>query len=83
MRAVYKQVLGNAQLMECDRLTSAESLLRNGDITVKGFVNLVAKSELYRSLFLESSSPYGLIELNYKHLLGRAPIGDFRTGYHL
>ncbi|MEG3849616.1 phycobilisome rod-core linker polypeptide [Microcoleus sp. herbarium13] len=83
IRAVYKQVLGNAHLMECDRLTSAESLLRNGDITVKGFVNLVAKSELYRSRFFESSSPYRFIELNSKHLLGRAPADQSEISAHV
>ncbi|MGK7937210.1 MAG: phycobilisome rod-core linker polypeptide, partial [Xenococcaceae cyanobacterium] len=64
IRAVYKQVLGNAHLLEDDRLSSAESLLRNGDITVRGFVRLVAQSELYQSQFFETSSQYRFIELN-------------------
>jgi hypothetical protein len=38
IRAVYRQVLGNVHLMESQYLTSAESLLRNGDITVREFV---------------------------------------------
>jgi len=38
IRAAYRQVLGNAHLMESQRLTSAESLLRNGDITGRDFV---------------------------------------------
>jgi len=38
IRAAYRQVLGNPHLMESQRLTSAESLLRNGDITVRNFV---------------------------------------------
>jgi hypothetical protein len=33
IRAGYRQVLGNAHLMESQRLTSAASLLRNSDIT--------------------------------------------------
>ncbi len=72
-RAVYKQVLGNEHLMECDRLDSAEALLRDGDITVRGFVCLVAKSEQYQKLFFVSSSQNRFIELNCKHLLGRPP----------
>lgn len=83
IRAVYKQVLGNGHLMECDRLTSAESLLRNGDISVREFVNLVAKSDLYRSLFFESSSQYRFIELNCKHLLGRAPLDQAEISAHV
>ncbi|MEA5465413.1 phycobilisome rod-core linker polypeptide [Leptothoe sp. PORK10 BA2] len=87
IRAVYKQVLGNQHVMESQRLTSAESLLRDGDITVRGFVRAVAQSELYRSLFFESSSAYRFIELNFKHLLGRAPqdqteIADHVTRYN-
>ncbi|MDY6786283.1 MAG: phycobilisome rod-core linker polypeptide [Cyanobacteriota bacterium] len=73
IRAVYRQVLGNVHVMDSQRLTSAESQLRNGDITVRGFVRAVAQSDLYRSLFFEPSSPYCFVELNFKHLLGRAP----------
>jgi phycoerythrin-associated linker protein len=82
IRAVYKQVLGNHHLMESDRLTSAESLLRNGDISVRQFVNIVAKSSLYRSLFFESSSCYRFIELNFKHLLGRSPQDQTEISEH-
>ena len=83
IRAVYKQVLGNQHVMETQRLTSAESLLRDGDITVRGFVRAVAQSELYRSLFFESSSAYRFIELNFKHLLGRAPQDQTEIANHV
>lgn len=83
IRAVYKQVLGNAHLMESERLNSAESSLRNGDITVRGFVRMVAQSELYQSLFFSSSSPYRFIELNCKHLLGRAPLDQAEISRHV
>ena len=81
--AVYRQVLGNAHVMESERLTSAESLLRNGDITVRNFVRAVAQSELYQSLFFNSSSPYRFIELNCKHLLGRAPKDQSEISEHV
>ena len=83
IRAVYKQVLGNLHLMESQRLTSAESLLRDGDITVKGFVRAVAQSDLYRSLFFENASPYRFVELNFKHLLGRAPQDQAEISEHV
>lgn len=83
IRAVYRQVLGNAHVMESQRLSSAESFLRNGDITVRGFVRAVAQSDLYRSLFFESSSPYRFIELNFKHLLGRAPVAQSEISEHV
>lgn len=83
IRAVYKQVLGNQHLMESETLSSAESLLRNGDITVRQFVNVVAKSELYKSLFFNSSSQYRFIELNFKHLLGRPPQDQSEISEHV
>jgi hypothetical protein len=83
IRAVYRQVFGNAHLLECDRQTSAESLLRDGDITVRGFVRMVAQSELYRSLFFDSSSQYRFIELNCKHFLGRAPLNQADISAHV
>lgn len=83
IRAVYRQVLGNAHVMDSQRLTSAESQLRNGDITVREFVRQVAQSELYRSLFFETSSPYRFVELNFKHLLGRAPQDQAEVSEHV
>ncbi|NEP53908.1 MAG: photosystem I reaction center subunit XII, partial [Moorea sp. SIO3C2] len=83
IRAVYKQVLGNQHLLESDRLTSAEAMLRNGDISVRGFVRMVAKSDLYKSLFFDSASQYRFIELNYKHFLGRAPQEQAEIAEHV
>lgn len=83
IRAVYTQVLGNQHVMDSERLTSAESLLRDGSVTVRGFVRLVAQSDLYRGLFFESSSPYRFVELNCRHLLGRAPSGQSEISQHV
>ena len=75
IKAVYKQVLGNAYVMESERLSVPESQLKNGDISVREFVRQVANSDLYRSRFFDSCPRYRAIELNFKHLLGRAPDG--------
>lgn len=83
IRAVYKQVLGNQHLMESERLSSAESMLRNGDISVRGFVSIVAKSDLYQRLFFESASQYRFIEVNCKHFLGRAPQDQAEISEHV
>lgn len=83
IRAVYKQVLGNAHVMESERLTASESKLRDGEITVRGFVRAVAYSDLYRSLFFENSYAYRSIELNFKHLLGRAPQDQTEIAEHV
>ena len=81
--ATYKQVLGNDYLMKSERLISAESLLRDGNITVREFVRAVAKSELYKSKFFYNNFQTRFIELNYKHLLGRAPYDESEVVYHL
>lgn len=83
IRAVYRQLLGNDYLMKSERLTSAESLLCDGNITVREFVRCVAKSELYKSKFFYNSFQTRAIELNYKHLLGRAPYDESEVVYHL
>ncbi|MBD2576146.1 phycobilisome linker polypeptide [Oscillatoria sp. FACHB-1406] len=82
IRAVYRQVLGNDHLMAGERLTSAESLLRNGSISVKDFVRAVAQSEVYRNKFFHTLPQNRFIELNYKHLLGRAIYDQSEVAYH-
>ncbi len=74
IRAVYRQVLGNAYVMESERLTVAESQFKSGDLSVREFVRAVAKSDLYCSRFFTSCARYRAIELNFRHLLGRPPL---------
>ncbi len=83
IRAVYRQVLGNDYIMQSERLKSAESLLCNGSISVREFVRAVAKSDLYKNKFLYNNFQTRVIELNYKHLLGRAPYDESEVIYHL
>jgi phycocyanin-associated rod linker protein len=81
--AAYRQVFGNDRLMQCERLTSAESLLRRGDITVRDFIRALAQSEAYRNRFFYSIPQVRAIELNYKHLLGRAPDDQSEIAAHV
>jgi phycocyanin-associated rod linker protein len=83
IRAVYRQVLGNDYVMAAERLKGAESLLANGTTTVREFVRQVAKSELYKAKFFYNSFQSRTIELNIKHLLGRAPYEESEIIYHL
>jgi phycocyanin-associated rod linker protein len=83
IRAVYRQVLGNDYVMESERLKGAESLLRNGSINVREFVRTVAKSELYKGKFFYNNFQTRVIELNYKHLLGRPPYDESEVVFHL
>jgi phycocyanin-associated rod linker protein len=83
INAVYRQVLGNDYLMTSERLISLESLLRNGQLSVRDFVRAVAKSELYKTKFLYPHFQTRVIELNIKHLLGRAPYDESEVVEHL
>lgn len=83
IRATYRQLLGNDYLMKSERLKGSESLLRDGSLTVREFVRAVAKSELYKTKFFYNSFQTRTIELNYKHLLGRAIYDESEVVYHL
>jgi phycoerythrin-associated linker protein len=83
IRAVYKQVLGNPHVMESERLIAAESQLCNGNISIREFVRAVAKSDFYRSRYFEACAPYRFVELNFKHLLGRAPLDQAELSAHI
>jgi phycoerythrin-associated linker protein len=65
IKAVYRQVLGNAYVMESERLTVAESQFKMGQSSVREFVRAVAKSDLYQSRFFTSCARYRAIELNF------------------
>ncbi len=82
VRAVYRQVLGFQYVMESERLAGAESLFNNGYLSVRELVRTVAKSGLYREKFFENCNPYHFIELNHKHLLGRAPQSKAEMLHH-
>ena len=74
IKAVYRQVLGNAYVMESERLSVPESQFKRGELSVREFVRAVAKSDLYCSRFFTSCARYRAIELNFRHLLGRPPL---------
>jgi len=81
--AAYRQVFGNEHLMQSERLISAESLLCTGAISLREFIRALAQSELYRQKFFYSTPQVRFIELNYKHLLGRAPYDETEITEHV
>ncbi|MEO0770402.1 MAG: phycobilisome rod-core linker polypeptide [Cyanobacteria bacterium J06649_4] len=83
IRAVYKQVLGNPHVMESERLVTAESQLCDGSISVREFVRAVAKSDFYKARYFESCAPYRFVELNFQHILGRAPESQAEVSEHI
>lgn len=82
INAIYRQVLGNAYVMESERLEVAESQFKLGEYSVREFVRAIAKSDLYRTRFFESCPRYRYTELNFRHLLGRAPNNYDEMKFH-
>lgn len=83
IRAAYRQVFGNDHLMRFERLSSAESLFLQGHIRVQDFVRALALSELYKIKFFYDTPQVRFIELNFKHLLGRAPYDEAEISEHV
>lgn len=81
---VWKQVFGNAYVMESERAEAYkyESMYRAGQITVREFVRGVALSNTYRRRFYDCCTPWRAAELNFKHLLGRAPNSKAEIAEH-
>ena len=59
--------------MDFERCSELEAQLRDGRLTVRDFVRGLAKSSFYKDRFFRSVAPQRGVELNFKHLLGRAP----------
>ena len=72
--AAYRQVLGNAHVMDHERCDALEAQFADGRLCAREFVRGLAKSELYKSRYFYKVSAYRGIELNFKHLLGRPPL---------
>lgn len=74
IEACYRQVFGRT-LYEGQRLTAAETRLENGDISVREFIRILAKSEVFRSLYWSSLYITKAIEYIHRRLLGRPTYG--------
>ncbi|WP_026104293.1 phycobilisome linker polypeptide [Anabaena sp. PCC 7108] len=81
-KATYEHVFGRERVYIGGTFANAESMLRNGQISVRQFVQTLAKSEFYKERFFYNNSQIRFIELNYKHLLGRAPYDQSEIAYH-
>ena len=83
IRTAYRQVYGNLPPTENQRETSLEVRLMNGEISVRDFVNGLAKSDFYKANFFDAVGAQRGIELNFKHLLGRAPLNQQEVQNHI
>nr|YP_009402786.1 phycobillisome linker protein [Compsopogon caeruleus]ARX96135.1 phycobillisome linker protein [Compsopogon caeruleus] len=66
-------------------LSDLESKVRNGQISMKEFIRSLGKSAIYRKQFYESFVDSRVLELAFRHFLGRGPssIEEFRTYFDI
>ncbi|WP_013325429.1 phycobilisome rod-core linker polypeptide [Gloeothece verrucosa] len=72
--AAYRQVFGRLPY-EGQRLSVPEIKLENGDITVREFIKILAKSEAFRKLYWTPYYVVKAIEYIHRRLLGRPTYG--------
>jgi phycoerythrocyanin-associated rod linker protein len=82
-RAAYEHIFGRERVYVGGIFAAAEAQLRYGTINVRQFVQALAKSEFYKKRFFYRNSQIRFIELNYKHLLGRAICDQSEIAYHV
>jgi phycobilisome core-membrane linker protein len=74
IRACYRQVFGR-DVYQGQELKVAEIKLENGDITVREFVRMLAKSDTFRNLYWTSLYVVKAVEYIHRRLLGRPTYG--------
>ncbi|MEC4806631.1 MAG: phycobilisome rod-core linker polypeptide [Jaaginema sp. PMC 1079.18] len=74
IRACYRQVFGR-DVYDGQRLKVAEIKLENGDITVREFIKMLAKSDVFRNLYWAPFYVVKAIEYIHRRLLGRPTYG--------
>ncbi len=74
IRACYRQVFGR-DVYQGQELKVAEIKLENGEITVRDFVRILAKSDTFRNLYWTSLYVVKAVEYIHRRLLGRPTYG--------
>jgi phycobilisome core-membrane linker protein len=74
IRACYLQVFGR-DVYEGQALSDGESMLANGEITVKEFVRMLAKSDTFRKMYWTPHYVVKAVEYIHRRLLGRPTYG--------
>lgn len=74
IRACYRQVFGR-DVYQGQELTAAETRLENGQITVREFIRILAKSDTFRNTYWTSLYVVKAVEYIHRRLLGRPTYG--------
>ena len=72
--ACYRQVFGR-DVYEGQRINEAEGQLINGEITVREFIRMLAKSDVFRKMYWSSLYVVKAVEYIHRRLLGRPTYG--------
>jgi phycobilisome core-membrane linker protein len=76
--AAYRQVFGR-EVYSGQRSNVAEIKLENGEITVKEFIRIIAKSDAFRKTYWSSLYVMKAVEYIHRRLLGRPTYGRNET----
>jgi phycobilisome core-membrane linker protein len=74
IRACYRQVFGR-DVYQGQQLTAAETRLENGEIPVREFIRILAKSDTFRKTYWTSLYVVKAVEYIHRRLLGRPTYG--------
>jgi phycobilisome rod-core linker protein len=73
IRAAYRQIFNEQQMIAAHRQVVLESQLRNGQITVRDFIRKLLLSDSFRRLNYDTNNNYRFVELCIQRVLGRSP----------
>ena len=73
IRAAYRQIFNEQQMIAAHRQVTLESQLRNGQITIRDFIRKLLLSDSFRRLNYDTNNNYRFVELCIQRVLGRSP----------
>ena len=76
IRAAYRQIFNEQQMIVAHRQMALESQLRNGQMTVRDFIRSLVLSDSFRRLNYDTNNNYRFVELCIQRLLGRSPYNE-------
>lgn len=76
IRAAYRQVYNEQQMLASHRQRFLESQLRSQQITVKDFIRGLVLSDSFRRLVYDSNNNYRFVEICIQRILGRSVYSD-------
>ena len=71
IKAAYRQIFNEQQMLASNRQTFLESQLRNGKITVRDFIRGLVLSDVFRWRNYEPNSNYRFVQMCFQRILGR------------